>query len=81
MAQHAGRGDGQHGEVRAEQAEDRQDVRRGDHRVRRLLAPLPRLLPLLVPQSRHHEVPQHQEHLPGLLLAGHGQLRRQPNRK
>ena len=78
MERHSWGADRVHHQVQEEQEEGDQDVR-GDHlRVRCLLAALPHLLPLLLPQPRDHEVSQHQEHLPWLLLAGHGELRCQP---
>ena len=62
-----------------EQEEDHQDVCRDHLRVRSVLAPLPRLLHLLLPPADHHGPPLHQARLPWLLLAGHGQLCCQPH--
>ena len=79
MARYSWRNHRQHDQVSKKQEENCQDVC-GDHQcVRDLLAPLPRLLHLFLPQPRYHEVPPHQEYLPRLLLACHGQLCGQSN--
>ena len=54
-------------------------VRGGADSVRGVLAALPRLLPLLLLQPPHPLPASHPARLPRLLLAGHGQLRPQPN--
>ena len=75
----AGGGHPQLQQEQAEQAEGGEDVCLHDCCIRYLLASLPCLLHLLLPQPPDHEVPLHQEHLPQLLLASHGQLCGQPH--